>query len=170
MDAVSETRGERLIVEPKAAESYWQPVPANGYVTVLVAPHLVAMANPFAMGTQTVAPNSFVREHGHGENEETIYVLSGRGIAVLDGEEHVMEPGKLFFLGSNRTHKFINTGSEDMTFLWVMLPPGLEQFFAAIGKPRKPGDPAPANFPRPENILQIEADTVFNSALTPDAR
>lgn len=38
---------------------------------------------------------------------------------------------------------------------------GLDDFFARIGRPRKPGEPAPEPFPRPENVEQIERDTVF---------
>jgi mannose-6-phosphate isomerase-like protein (cupin superfamily) len=171
MDMPTQPSGDRLIVQPGTEASYWQPVPANGYVTVLLAPHMVNMETPFSMGTQTVAPNSFVRQHAHENNAEVIYVLSGQGTAVMDGgEEEPMVPGKLFYFGFNREHKFVNTGETDMTFLWVMAPAGLETFFKAIGKERKAGDPAPPNFPRPDNILQIEAETVFNPNLTPDAR
>ena len=171
MDMPTAPRGDRLIVQPGTEESYWQPVPANGFVTVLLAPHMVNMETPFAMGTQTVAPNSFVRQHAHEGNAEVIYVLSGEGMAMMEeGEEEPMVPGKLFYFGHNRQHKFVNTGSGDLTFLWVMAPAGLEGFFKAIGKPRAAGDAAPAHFPRPENILEIEAATVFNPGLTPDAR
>jgi quercetin dioxygenase-like cupin family protein len=162
--------GETFVSQRGAAESYWQPVPANGHVEILLAPHLVAMEQPFSMGTQTVAPNSFVRSHAHDRNQEVIYMLSGQGVAELEDGNTSLEPGKLIYLGHNRTHKFINTGTEDMTFLWVMVPAGLETFFKGIGKPRTAGDPTPPNFPRPENILEIEAQTVFASALTPDAR
>ena len=30
-----------------------------------------------------------------------------------------------------------------------------------IGRPRRPGEPAPSPFPRPENVEEIEAQTVF---------
>ena len=166
----SAARGEVFISQQGQAESYWQPVPANGHVEILLAPHLTAMAQPFSMGTQTVAPGSFVREHAHDRNQEVIYVLSGQGTAVLEDREEPMTPGKLFYLGLNRQHKFINTGAGDLIFLWVMVPAGLEGFFKGIGQPRQAGDPTPPNFPRPDNILEIEAQTVFSSALTPDAR
>ena len=51
--------------------------------------------------------------------------------------------------------------AEPMTFLWLMLPGGLDRFFAEIGRPRTPGEGAPAPFPRPENIAEIEQRTVF---------
>ena len=163
-------RGEYFTSQRGATESYWQPVPANGHVEVLLAPHMVAMEQPFSVGTQTVAPGSFVRDHAHDRNQEVIFVLSGTGVAELEGRNEVMEAGKLLYLGQNRTHRFVNTGTDEMTFLWVMVPAGLETFFKGIGKPRHAGDPTPPNFPRPGNIMQIEAETVFSAALTPDAR
>lgn len=154
-------KGALHVADPAVAESHWQPVPANGHVSVLLAPHIVAMEHPFAMGTQTVPPGSHVREHAHDRNEEAIHVLAGQGTAVIEGERHRMAPGITFFLGRNRRHMFVNDGTEDLTFLWLMLPNGLETFFRAIGRERRPGDPVPANFPRPDDVLEIERRTVF---------
>ncbi|MGE0525253.1 MAG: hypothetical protein AB7O60_19765, partial [Variibacter sp.] len=51
--------------------------------------------------------------------------------------------------------------NEPMTFVVLLLPGGLDKFFAEIGRKRTPGEPAPEPFPRPENIAEIEARTVF---------
>jgi hypothetical protein len=72
-----------------------------------------------------------------------------------------MQVGTTIFLGRNRVHMFINEGDEDMTFLWLLLPNGLEDFFQAIGRPRHTGEPTPAPFPRPADVLAIERRTVF---------
>ena len=40
--------------------------------------------------------------------------------------------------------------------MWVITPPGIEDFFAAIGRPRSAGEPTPAPFPRPDDIVAIE--------------
>ena len=50
------------------------------------------------------------------------------------------------------------------------MPGGLEDFFARIGRPRAEGDTPPAPFPRPENVQQIEAETVFGTLLPRRAR
>ncbi len=155
-------RGEILVVQPGEGESYWQPVPANGHITIKVAPRNVRMENKFGLGTQTVAPGSYIREHAHDRNEELIYCLAGRGRAVIDGVEHPMQPGTTIFLGRNRMHMFVNESTDqEMTFLWLLLPNGLEDFFQAIGRPRHEGEPAPAPFPRPADVLAIEQRTVF---------
>ena len=138
--------GQTLVVQPGAAESYWQPVPANGHIDVIFAPHLVAMDCPIGFGTQTVSVGGHVREHAHDRNEEVIYVIKGAGHAVIDGEAHPMTPGSAFFIGKNRRHMFINKGPEDLIFTWLMVPNGLEEFFRLIGRPRRPGEPTPDRF------------------------
>ncbi|WP_119389677.1 cupin domain-containing protein [Taklimakanibacter lacteus] len=163
MSAVKErvAKGAVLVNGPEKAESYWQPVPANGHIDVLLAPHLVAMEHPFAMGTQTVAPGSYVREHSHDRNEEALIVLEGRGKAVIEGKELPMGPGTVLFLGKNNRHMFINEGEGNLKWVWLIIPNGLEDFFREIGRPRQAGDKVPVNFPRPANVLEIERRTVF---------
>ena len=153
--------GEVLIRQPGSAASYWQPVPANGHIDVILSPSMVHMDHPIGLGTQTVAPGGHVREHAHDRNEEVIFVISGKGRAVVEGENHPMRPGSAFFLGKNRRHMFINEGTDDLVFVWLIVPNGLEDFFRQIGRPRAQGEPTPAPFPRPGNVLQIERDTVF---------
>lgn len=152
---------------PDMRESYWQPVPANGHVDVALAPHLVGkMDHPFALGTQAVAPGGYVREHTHEHNEEAIYVIEGHGRAIIDGTEHRLEPDSAVFLPKGVRHMFINDGETTMRWVWLIVPNGLEDFFRLIGRPRKPGDRVPSNFPRPDNVLEIERQTVFGADLT----
>lgn len=162
---MSETqeRGDLRVVTPETAESYWQPVPANGFINVLVAPDLVKMDSRFGFGTQTLPPGCHIREHAHDRVEELIHVVSGTGRAVLDGENVPMAPGTTIFLGLNRRHMFINDGEEDLRLVWLVLPNGLEEFFRGIGRPRSADGEDPTPFPRPDNVLEIERRTVFAS-------
>jgi mannose-6-phosphate isomerase-like protein (cupin superfamily) len=157
----TQERGEIRVVTPDTAESYWQPVPANGHIEVLVAPDLVKMNSRFGFGTQTVPPGCHIREHAHDRVEELVFVISGIGRAVLDGETVPMAPGTTIFLGLNRRHMFINEGQEDLRLVWLVLPNGLEHFFRGIGRPRKVRGEDPTPFPRPDNVLTIERSTVF---------
>ncbi|MBL6454297.1 cupin domain-containing protein [Belnapia sp. T6] len=152
----------RLVVrQPEEAPSFWQPVPANGFVRCLLDSAATGAETPFAMGTQTVDPGCYVREHLHDANEEVILVQEGEGEARIEGATHPMRPGTIFFLPRNQPHSFHNTGKGPLTFVWLMLPGGLETFFARIGRPREPGALPPTPFPRPENVAAIEAETVF---------
>lgn len=153
--------GEMKMLGPQDGDSFWQPVPANGCVRNLFSDRSVASGNRFSLGTQTVAPRSSIREHMHDRDEEIIFVVEGRGVARLDGTDHPPEEGSCVFVGHSRKRRFLNPHDEPLTFLWLMLPGGPDDFFAQIGRPRRPGEAAPEPFPRPQNVAEIEARTVF---------
>ncbi|WP_103102952.1 cupin domain-containing protein [Pseudomonas sp. LFM046] len=155
--AVPADKGTVYYFNRETEVSYWQPKPANGYVTVCVSPTMIKMERDFAMGTQLLPPGGRVREHAHPANEEIIHVMSGTGTATVDGVEYKMEPGATFFLGKHNSHTFLNDGDTDLHWVWFMTPSGLETFFRDIGRPRKDGDATPEPFERPTNIAQIES-------------
>jgi hypothetical protein len=82
---------------------------------------------------------------------------------VVNGVEHPIQPGTTVYVGPWNKHTFINDGDVDLKMMWVLTPGGLEDFFQAIGRPRTAGEPAPEPFPRPENVEEIERQTVFAS-------
>jgi len=153
--------GKAVVIGPDTGPSYWQPQPANGYVRTLLNSKQLGASTPFSSGTQTVDPGCWVREHCHVDHEEIIFIFEGSGIAKVDGEEHPIAPGACLFLGKNRKHSFHNTGSGPLSFFWTLMPGGLDDFFASIGRVRTSDTPKPAPFERPSNIAEIEARTVF---------
>ncbi|WP_417247715.1 cupin domain-containing protein [Celeribacter sp.] len=158
------TTGGAMIRRLEEGASYWQPVPANGFVRCLLNSDEVGAEHPFSLGTQTVAPGGcFVRTHAHDRHDEVIYFLEGTGRIELDDAKVVerAEPGTVVYVGRNRRHSFVNDSDAPLTFLWLLMPAGLETFFERIGRPRAAGEEPPAPFPRPENVEQIEAETVF---------
>ncbi|MCH8188469.1 MAG: cupin domain-containing protein [Proteobacteria bacterium] len=159
----AQDRGAAIVVQPDEGESYWQPVPANGYAEVRVSSRDDPSINSFSSGIQIIAPGGRIREHQHGANEELLFFFEGRGRAVIDGVEHPIVPGTTVYVGPWRKHTFINDGEGDLKMFWVLAPGGLEDFFQAIGRPRTPGEPAPAPFPRPDDVERIETGTVFAS-------
>jgi quercetin dioxygenase-like cupin family protein len=159
-DQTSATGGA-LVIGIEEAPSFWQPVPANGFIRNILNQKLTGGEANFSLGTQTVAPQSFIREHTHSHNEEVIHVIEGCGIARIDGVDHPMEVGTTVYVGRNRRHHFLNPNDQPMTFLVLMMPGGLDQFFSEIGRQRIPGQTAPEPFARPANIAEIEARTVF---------
>ena len=96
-----------------------------------------------------------VREHGHKQNHELVFVHEGTGIVDIDGEETEFGPGTTILFARNCTHWIKNTGEIDMKMFWVFFPPGLEDWFYAIGKDRKPGDPMPEPFNRPDDVQNV---------------
>ena len=145
------------MIQPSEGDSFWQPVPANGHADPKLTPantHYDALS----MGYQTIAPQSRVREHSHGDQVELQICFRGRGRVVVDGVSHPLVPGTACFLGYDVKHEIINETDEELVMLWLVSPAGLEDFFEAIGRPRTPGEPAPAPFARPENERALDRD------------
>ena len=155
MSTVDQVRGHAVVMQPGQAPSYWQPVPANGHADPTLFPANTGF-DGLAMGYQTVAPGGRVREHSHGGQIELQICVRGRGRVVVDGVSHALVPGTACFLGYDVKHEILNEGDDELVMLWVVSPPGLETFFAAIGRPRQPGEPAPAPFARPTDVVAIE--------------
>jgi len=158
-----DSRGHKFFIAEEGP-SFWQPVPANGFVRCLLNGAQLGTTTQFSMGTQTVAPGGcYVREHAHDRSEEVIFFYAGTGGAVvIDDIEHPVKPQTAVYLGMNCRHQFINRGDDDLTFMWFLMPGGIEEFFASVGRVRHPGDPTPVPFARPENVKEIEARTVFS--------
>jgi mannose-6-phosphate isomerase-like protein (cupin superfamily) len=165
--AVEEAKPETgpvMVLKPEDGKNFWQPQPANGSISVRVAPGMVDVQIPFSLGTQTLPPGGYVREHSHPIHDEVLHFISGHGRAVVDGVEYTAEPGVTIFVGRNRRHMFINTSADrDLHWMWFIQPNGLENFFEEIGRPVAPGETAPEPFARPENVLEIEARTAFSA-------
>ncbi len=153
--------GAAFVRQPDEGESFWQPVPANGYAEVRVSKRDSPKIQGFSSGIQVIAPGCHIREHQHGAEQELLFFFEGTGKILINGVEHPVRPGTTAYLGPWNKHKIVNDSQADLKMLWVLMPGGLEDFFQAIGRPRTPGEPAPAPFPRPENVERIERDTVF---------
>ena len=154
-------RRAAIVVQPDAGESFWQPVPANGYTEVKISRRNAPANDKFSMGVQVIAPGSHIREHWHDDREEILFFFEGTGTAVVNGVEHPIVPGTTVYIPPFNKHKLINGGDTELKMMWMLMPGGLEDFFEAIGRRRQPGEPAPAPFPRPDNVAEIEANTVF---------
>lgn len=153
--------GQVLVLEPDEGRNFWQPQPANGHISVRISPDFLDVQTPFSLGTQTLPPGGYVREHSHPEHDEVLHFIRGTGKAVVDGEEHPIAPGKTIFVGRNRRHMFINTSDAELHWVWFIQPNGLEHFFEEIGQEMTPGGDDPTPFPRPDNVQEIERRTAF---------
>src|SRR5262249_23571739 len=154
-------RGHAVVVQPGSGPPYWQPVPANGHADPALHP-AVTRFDGLSMGYQTIAPGGRIREHSHGDQVEIQICFRGRGRVVVAGKSHPLVPGTACFLRYDVRHEILDESSEDLVMLWVVSPPGLEHFFEAIGRLRRAGDPAPAPFARPTDVVAIERSLGLN--------
>ena len=150
-----------MVVQPDEGPSYWQPVPANGHADPKLYPGNTGFEG-VAMGFQTIAPGSRVRQHSHSDQVELQICFRGQGRVIVDGASHDLVPGTACFLGYDVKHEILNEGSVDLVMMWVITPPGLEHFFQAIGRPRARGEASPAPFARPGDVVGIERAAGMN--------
>ena len=156
MTTTTETvRGRAVVVQPGEGPSYWQPVPANGHADPTLMPANTGF-DTLAMGYQTIAPRSRVREHSHFTQVELQICFRGRGHVLVDGVRHPLVPGTACMLGYDVKHEIVNDTDDELVMLWVITPPGLEDFFRTIGRPREAGSPAPEPFARPTDVVAVE--------------
>ena len=79
-----------------------------------------------------IAPNQQTRVSYHRLAEEYYYVLSGQGVAVLNGQRRELTPGDFLRLPPNTTHGFI-TADESLEMLNIHVPgcrPNRDTYFA----------------------------------------
>src|SRR6266481_5835625 len=133
-NAAGTAKGPGIVLQPEEGESYWQPVWANGYSTVKISPKNGTLN--LAMGVQVIAPGGYVREHSHTPNQEILFCFEGKGAVLVDGVPHPFVPGTTVYAGPGVRHKIINDGPGELKMTWTYLPPGLDDFFAAIGRPQ----------------------------------
>jgi len=157
-------RGHAVVMQPSQGPSYWQPVPARGHADPKLYPANTRF-DGLSMGFQTIAPGCRVRQHSHGGQIELQICFRGTGRVVVDGESHALVPGTACFLGYDVRHEIFNETTEDLVMLWVVSPPGLENFFEAIGRPRETGAPAPPAFERPVDVIEVERRMGMNDTV-----
>lgn len=155
MKITDEARGHAVVMQPGEGPSFWQPMPANGHAEPMLFPQNTKFGE-LSMGYQTIAVGGHVREHSHADQIELQICFKGNGHVVIDGDRHELVPGSSAFLGYDVKHAIYNDGDEELVMLWVITPAGLEDFFATIGRDRRPGDPEPEPFKRPTDVVAIE--------------
>jgi len=151
---------QAFVLGPEDGESLWQPLPSSGYVTLKLTPENMPYDH-FSVGTQLLPPGGLIREHGHLQNHELVFVQDGNGTVTIDGETRPLTAGSTVLFGRNARHWIENTGTTDLKLFWVFLPPGLEDWMRAIGRPRTPGEPMPPPFQRPDDVAEIQRRLKF---------
>lgn len=65
-------------------------------------------------------PGASIGMHTHDTSCEMIYILSGRGTALIDGGSESVEAGQCHYCPKGSTHSLVNSGSEELTFFAVV--------------------------------------------------
>lgn len=93
-----------------------------------------AKANAFFRQVLSTGPNAQVvvmsipaggeiGEETHERVDQVLVFVEGQGVAILDGEESPLGPGRLVHVPAGMRHNFVNTGSGDLRLYTVYSPP-----------------------------------------------
>jgi len=96
-------------------------------------------AQHLSMCVIRVAPGEKVRPaHCHPNGEELIYIVSGSGRVMVDGEVGPVKAGTAVLFPVGKVHMLQNTGNEEMKVVCFFAPPsnlGTYKFFDSIDFP-----------------------------------
>jgi len=69
----------------------------------------------FSMNVVRIAPGQTVQPaHSHPRHEEVIYIVSGEGLAYVDGVIHKLRAGTAVLFSPGAIHMLRNTGKEEL--------------------------------------------------------
>lgn len=68
----------------------------------------------------TILPNSSIGMHVHENDEEMVYVISGKGKAYINGEYKNISQGEHHYAKQGNQHSIINEGNENLVILAVI--------------------------------------------------
>lgn len=82
-------------------------------------------AQNISMGVNVTAVGSRIPEHVHENEEEAMYIISGKGKLVINGgeEEYEVSAGTAIFAARGTRHEIINTGDTELKLVWAYSPP-----------------------------------------------
>jgi mannose-6-phosphate isomerase-like protein (cupin superfamily) len=90
----------------------------HGFHVVLGDDHSQAAQMTLAPGDTEGGPNN-----RHAGADQWLFVISGSGVAVVDGERVELREGTLVLIGRGETHEVRNTGETPLRTLNVYVPP-----------------------------------------------
>ncbi len=79
-------------------------------------------------------PNTSAPEHYHVGAEHFQFMMSGEGIAVLEGVEHKLEAGDLLYNFENENHYFYNNSDSEFVFVEFFVPGKYKTIWAPKAK------------------------------------
>jgi quercetin dioxygenase-like cupin family protein len=100
--------------------------------------------------------------HRQPYDDETLYVLEGRLVVHVDGDDRVVEPGGIAFIPRETPHALL--AAEHTRLIVFGLPAGQERYFRALSVPA-PGrelPPPPTGEPHPAAAIAMQQTAFLN--------
>ncbi|UQZ89602.1 hypothetical protein C4J81_10445 [Deltaproteobacteria bacterium Smac51] len=88
--------------------------------------------NTLSIGISTMYARTVQPCHIHCGDEQILYILSGQGKQRINGEDHPLEPGRLFHIPAGASHESVNESDEPIVKLLISTPARFENQLAHI--------------------------------------
>lgn len=99
------------------------PAPYKRLMTTYLMPENAPVELPFSVHLCEWEPGQQNDVHTHRLETEVMYVLSGNGKAICDGEEIALHPNGMLVACPGQEHVIINNGKENLKLLCIFSPP-----------------------------------------------
>lgn len=94
----------------------------GGVMEILVSPKTVG-ARHFIMGRATIAVGENIARHAHDYGDEALYIVDGRGIIHIEGEDSIdIASGDAVLIPQGHVHSLSNTGSTPLFVVFASGP------------------------------------------------
>jgi mannose-6-phosphate isomerase-like protein (cupin superfamily) len=103
----------------------------------------------------TEGPNQQAPLHVHHREDETFVVLEGDLTFTASGRTVPAGAGAVLYVPKGTVHSFANVGTTPARMLFLYTPAGMDEMFAEIDTPTRPGEAAPP--PGPEDVAKLLA-------------
>jgi mannose-6-phosphate isomerase-like protein (cupin superfamily) len=90
---------------------------------MIISPDHFGPAQNMAFGVADFPPRQHAPAHTHDQQEEILYVLSGRGEMYFDGVPEPIEPGSCIFVPPGVEHSIHNMSDDVLKVAYVFSPP-----------------------------------------------
>lgn len=113
-----------MFYEYKKENSIHVPAPFKRIITPLFMKDddIIVDAN-FSVHLTEWEPGCEIDEHFHPDGMEAMYLMSGKGLAVIDGKNYEFKPDSMIVAPPGISHKIVNTGEELLRVLCIFSPP-----------------------------------------------
>jgi len=102
------------------------PSPYQRTIKVLLSPDKDGIQE-YSVSQAIISPRSKTDNHTH-DRKELIYVVSGRGHCVSNGNKIELEPDTLLLVDSGEEHQIFNESDETMKILVIFVPPQSSEY------------------------------------------
>ncbi len=121
-----------IAVKADQVAPFWSKSPHHRQLKVLLSPAIHGTSALISLGMVTIPPGESGEPHQHGIEQETWFILSGKGQLKIGVQVIELEPEMVVVAPASVPHQIINDGDEDLKALFIFSPAGPEQQYVVV--------------------------------------